>query len=78
MVVSIPQVLFLDIAMPKNMSRDQLIKRYDANNGSPTDAMVKQMKEAYQRITAMKTYSDWFQVNLERKQYLSEVCRIVL
>ena len=48
--------------MPRNMSREQLIKRYDANNGSPTPDMVKEMKQACQRIDNMKTYPEWFKV----------------
>lgn len=56
------QVLFLDIAMPKGKSRADLVKRYDANLGFPTEEMVKQMKESIQLIKNMETYSDWFKV----------------
>lgn len=56
------KVLFLDIAMPKGKSRAELVKRYDANLGFPTEEMVKQMKESVQLINNMDTYSDWFKV----------------
>ena len=44
------------------MSRDDIIRRYDDNNGAPTAAMRVEMKAACQRIEDMKTYSDWFKV----------------
>ena len=55
-------MLFLDIAMPSNLSRKQIIERYDNNSGFPTDAMVVEMKAAVKKIEAMKTYEDWFNV----------------
>lgn len=55
-------MLFLDIAMPDGMSRDELIERYDKNCGFPTDGMVADMKEACTRIDNMKTFQDWFKV----------------
>ena len=55
-------MLFLDIAMPVGMSRDELIERYDENCGFPTDKMVADMKEACARIDNMKTFQDWFKV----------------
>ncbi|OWF55027.1 uncharacterized protein LOC110465163 [Mizuhopecten yessoensis] len=60
------QVLFLDIAMPKGMSRDAMKKRYDDNMGFPTNQMVANMKISIQKIGDAKTYQDWFKVvNLE-------------
>ena len=61
--ISHQQVLFLDIAMPPGMSRDQIIKRYDDNCGFPTDKMVTEMKAACTKIENMKTYDDWFKVS---------------
>ncbi|XP_033761678.1 LOW QUALITY PROTEIN: uncharacterized protein LOC117343441 [Pecten maximus] len=56
------QVLFLEIAMPKGMSRDAMKKRYDDNMGFPTDEMVANMKTSVQKINDAKTYQDWFKV----------------
>ena len=56
-------MLFLDIAMPSGMSRDQIIKRYDDNCGFPTDNMVTEMKAACNKIESMKTYDHWFKVS---------------
>lgn len=57
------QVLFQDIAMPKGMSRKDIIKRYDDNMGFPSEEMVNQMKAACNKINnEMKTYADWFKI----------------
>ncbi|KAH3873657.1 uncharacterized protein LOC127869059 [Dreissena polymorpha] len=56
------QVLFLDIAMPPDMSRKDLIKSYDDNLGFPTEKMVAKMKESVERINNMKTFVDWYKV----------------
>lgn len=56
------QVLFLDIAMPKDKTRTDLIKRYDTNLGFPTADMVKVMKESIEKLKNVKTYKDWFDV----------------
>ncbi|XP_013417180.1 uncharacterized protein LOC106178514 [Lingula anatina] len=56
------QVLFLDIAMPKSMTRDNVVKRYDENFGFPTTKMVAEMKAACSKIETMKSYEDWFKV----------------
>ena len=61
-MLNLLQVLFLDIAMPSGMTRDQIIKRYDDNCGFPTDQMVTEMKTACAKIESMKTYDDWFKV----------------
>lgn len=57
------QVLFLDIAMPKDKTRKDLIKRYDANLGFPTAEMVKVMKDSIEKLKNVKTYKDWFDVS---------------
>ncbi|XP_071156854.1 uncharacterized protein [Mytilus edulis] len=56
------QVLFLDIAMPKDKTRADLIKRYDTNLGFPTAEMVKAMKDSIDKLKNVKTYKDWFDV----------------
>ena len=56
-------MLFLDIAMPEKMTRNQILQRYDDNYGLPTDEMVLDMKQACEKIENMKTYDDWFKVN---------------
>ncbi|KAL8564676.1 hypothetical protein ACOMHN_004170 [Nucella lapillus] len=57
------QVLFLDIALPKDMSRKQIVERYDAHFGFPTPKMVSEMKQACDIIkNKMATYDDWFKV----------------
>lgn len=57
------QVLFLDIAMPKDKTRADLIKRYDTNLGFPTAEMVKAMKDSIDKLKNVKTYKDWFDVS---------------
>jgi hypothetical protein len=59
-----PKVLFLDIAMPKGMSRAGILGRYDNNLGFPTPGMVTEMKTCVATISSMTTYADWFQVNI--------------
>ncbi|XP_069110768.1 uncharacterized protein [Argopecten irradians] len=56
------QVLFLDIAMPKGMSKEAMKKRYDDNMGFPTNEMVANMKSCIQKISDAKNYQDWFKV----------------
>lgn len=64
------QVLFLDIAMPKGVSRGDLVKRYDGNLGFPTTDMLKQMKESFQKLENVKSYKDWFEVKLNHEIWL--------
>eukprot|EP00026_Physarum_polycephalum_P005749 Phypoly_transcript_05787.p1 GENE.Phypoly_transcript_05787~~Phypoly_transcript_05787.p1 ORF type:complete len:549 (+),score=109.53 Phypoly_transcript_05787:167-1813(+) len=56
------QVLFLDIARPKELPLQKVAERYDANNGLPTEDMEAQMSAAVKRIkgSEIKSYQDWF------------------
>ncbi|CAG5136313.1 unnamed protein product [Candidula unifasciata] len=57
------QVIFLDIAWPESMSRDQIIQRYDDNWGFPTKDMVTRMKTECHKISnEIHTYADWYTV----------------
>ncbi|CAL1528472.1 unnamed protein product [Lymnaea stagnalis] len=57
------QVVFLDVAMPENMSRADIIQRYDDNWGFPTRTMVNQMKEVCKKIkNDVTSYADWFEM----------------
>ena len=68
-----PQVLFLDIAQPPDMTRKQIIERYDAHFGFPTSDMVSKMKEACDVIkNKMATYNDWFKVSRRAGEFCSE------
>jgi hypothetical protein len=44
------QVLFLDIARPKELNLKQVADRYDKNNGLPTEAMETEMAAAVAKI----------------------------
>ncbi|KAK7467727.1 hypothetical protein BaRGS_00037035 [Batillaria attramentaria] len=57
------QVLFLDIALPSDKTRAEVVARYDAHYGFPTPEMVSEMKAACDRIkNDVKTYDDWFRI----------------
>ena len=56
------QVLFLDIAKPKEMDFAQISARYDANYGLPTEQMEKEMKDAVKKIKEIKSYPEWFAI----------------
>ncbi|XP_059149626.1 uncharacterized protein LOC131936587 [Physella acuta] len=57
------QASFIDIAMPRGMTRQQIIQRYDDNLGFPSKEMVDAMKEAFSKINnEMENYQDWFKI----------------
>lgn len=70
------QTLFLDIARPSKMTRDEVKKRYDDNYGMPTSQMETQIKEAVKLIKEVKDYPAWFKiinVTLPTKPQLSDI-----
>lgn len=57
------QVVFMDIAMPDDLTRDDIIKRYDDNWGFPTEDMVHSMKSQCSKIlNEIQTYADWYKI----------------
>lgn len=57
------QVVFLDIAWPENMTRDQIIQRYDENWSFPTKAMITEMQTECHKINKeIHTYADWYRI----------------
>ncbi|CAD5112816.1 unnamed protein product [Dimorphilus gyrociliatus] len=56
------QVIFLDVAMPGNMPINNVIQRYDENNGFPSESMMKEIKARFKGLEEIKNYGDWFNV----------------
>uniref|UniRef100_A0A0B7AYE5 Uncharacterized protein n=1 Tax=Arion vulgaris TaxID=1028688 RepID=A0A0B7AYE5_9EUPU len=57
------QVVFLDIALPANMTHNQIIQRYDENWGFPTKSMITLMKAECHKINnEINTYADWYRI----------------
>jgi len=56
------QVLFLDIARPKELSLKEVAERYDNNYGLPTEQMENDMKSAVAKIKTVANYPEFFKI----------------
>ena len=56
------QIIFLNIAMPKDAIIDDVISRYDENSGFPTSEMVAEFQNQSALYNECGTYEEYFKV----------------
>lgn len=57
------QVNFLEVAMPRNLTREEIRQRYEERHGHPSAEMASKMKAACIAIHSMESFQEWFEVS---------------